>query len=69
MLGFDPESVNVGFEMSRVAVEQVFLRVRRFRLVFIISPMLNIQSYVTDAIQSWKLTASLNNTLKTKKLT
>jgi len=56
----------MGFEVSRVAVDQVFLRVRRFPLVIIISPILNIKSYITDAIRSWKLTASLYNTLKAK---
>ena len=69
MLAFDLESVHVGFEVSRVAVEQVFLRARRFPLVITISPIINIKSYITDAIRSLELTASLYDTLKTKKYT
>jgi len=64
MLEFDPESVHVGFEVSGVAVEQVFLRVRRFPLEIIVSLILNNHSHITDAVRSWKLTASLNNILK-----
>jgi hypothetical protein len=67
MLAFDRESVHVGFEVSIVTVEQVFLRVRRFPLVITISPILNIKSYITDAMRSLELTASLYDTLKTKK--
>jgi hypothetical protein len=39
--GFDPKSVHVGFVVDKVALRQVFPRVRRFSHVNIIPPLLH----------------------------
>ena len=61
--GFIPRPVRVGYVVDKAAMGEVFLQVLSFSPVSVLS-MLPSGSSVTDAIQSQKLTPSLNNALK-----